>query len=245
MQHKVLYDDGKTQWIYFGRDPKKVEQVIDTNQYVILSNGKAFLTDPGGTEIFPAVLSKISEFVSVENIDGFLCSHQDPDIMSSLPLWMELAPHAKVYLSWLWSDFVAHFGYEFVKNFITIEDEGRTIQICDHKLTLIPAHYLHSSGNFNLYDAKAKILFSGDIGSALVPPGSDIFVKDFNEHKRHMETFHRRWMPSNEAKRDWCRRISKLDIDLLCPQHGSLFQGKDVNKFLNWFEEFQVGRLSA
>lgn len=245
MQHKVLFDDGKTQWIYLGRDENKADEVIDTNQYLILHENKAFLTDPGGTEIFPAVLSKVSEFIPVSSIEGFLCSHQDPDIMSSLPLWMELAPSARVYLSWLWSDFVAHFGYDFVHNFVKVEDEGRRIYLGDHELVLVPAHHLHSSGNFNLYDAKAKILFTGDIGSALVPPEYGIFVTDFQKHTRYMETFHRRWMPSNEAKSDWCRRVSKMDIDLLCPQHGCIFKGKDVQNFINWFDDFRVGKLAV
>ncbi len=241
MQHKTLYDDGDTQWIYFGRDPNKAEQVIDTNQFVVIHKGKAFVMDPGGTEIFPSVLSQLSEFVEVHNIEGFLCSHQDPDIMSSLPLWMELAPHAKVYMSWLWKGFVSHFGYEFHENFITVKDEGCTIMLGDHPLQLVPAHFLHSSGNFHLYDAKAKILFSGDVGAALVPDNYDIIVKNFSNHIQYMEGFHRRWMPSNEAKLDWCRRVARLEIDLLCPQHGSIFKGEDVNNFLSWFETLRVG----
>ncbi len=39
------------------------------------------------------------------------------------------------------------------------------------KLEIIPAHYLHASANFHVYDPEAKILFSGDVGAALLPPG--------------------------------------------------------------------------
>lgn len=241
MQHKTLFNDGTTQWIYLGRDPEKADQVIDTNQYLIIHKGKGFMMDPGGTEIFPAVLSKISEFIAVENIEGFLCSHQDPDIMSSLPLWMELAPQAKVYMSWLWEGFVAHFGYEFHDSFVAVKDEGCTIPLNGHPLQLVPAHFMHSSGNFHLYDAKAKILFSGDVGAALVPADNDIFVRDFKAHTHFMEGFHRRWMPSNDAKMDWCRRVSRLEIELLCPQHGCIFQGKNVANFISWLEDLRVG----
>ena len=106
----------------------------------------------------------------------------------------------------------------------------------------MPAHYLHSSGNFNLYDPTAKVFFSGDIGAALLPQGEDdLFVKDFDRHIRHAEGFHRRWMGSNEAKLDWCRRVNDLDIDMLCPQHGAIYQGADVKRFINWFAELQIG----
>jgi hypothetical protein len=102
----------------------------------------------------------------------------------------------------------------------------------------VPAHYLHSSGNFNLYDKVAKVLFSGDVGAALLPPGEDgLFVENFDKHIRHAEGFHRRWMGSNEAKRRWCERVSQMDIDMLCPQHGAIYQGADVQRFINWFDE--------
>jgi flavorubredoxin len=100
---------------------------------------------------------------------------------------------------------------------------------------------LHSSGNFHLYDEKAKILFSGDVGAAMLPPeANDLFVQDFDRHIRHAEGFHRRWMGSNDAKLDWCERASKMEIDMLCPQHGAIYQGKNVERFVNWFAELPV-----
>ncbi len=49
------------------------------------------------------------------------------------------------------------------------------------------------------------------------------------------------WMPSNEAKKDWIRRVRDLDIDIMAPQHGRLFKGDDVKRFLDWFEDLDVG----
>ena len=109
------------------------------------------------------------------------------------------------------------------------------------ELQFIPAHYLHSSGNFNVYDPKAKILFSGDIGACLEAPEAPLEVEDFNEHIPKMKLFHQRWMPSNAAKNDWISRVRKLEIDMLVPQHGRMFKGENVTKFLDWFEQLQVG----
>lgn len=108
-------------------------------------------------------------------------------------------------------------------------------------LKIIPAHYLHSSANFHIYDPKAKILMSGDVGAALEEDGAPVFVDDFNTHVEKMRFFHQRWMPSNQAKRDWIDRVRKLDIDIMAPQHGRIFRGDDVNRFLDWFESLQVG----
>lgn len=240
MYRKVIYEDESLKWIFFGRDPSKPEQVIDTNEYLIISNGEAMILDPGGIEIFPAVLTAASNEGELSKIKAYLCSHQDPDIMSSLPLWMALTPNAKIYLSWLWEGFVSHFGHEYAKNFVSIKDEGESIELGGKRLELVPAHHCHSPGNFNLYDPTAKILFSGDIGSALLPPGYGLFVENFDEHVKYMEKFHRRWMSSNEAKRAWVRRVRKLDVQMLCPQHGAIFKGDDVRRFLDWFEELDV-----
>jgi flavorubredoxin len=192
-------------------------------------------------EIFPEVFSAINTEFDARNIQALFSSHQDPDVISSLALWLDFNPNLQCYLSWLWSSFIPHFGGN-ATTFMAIPDEGLDIQLGRLRLRAVPAHYLHSSGNFNLYDPAAKILFSGDIGAALLPPGEDdLFVKDFDRHIRHAEGFHRRWMGSNEAKLDWCRRVQDLEIDMLCPQHGAIYQGADVMRFINWFSDLQVG----
>lgn len=242
MINQKLYDDGEHSWYVFARDPKKPDEVIDTNEYAIVSSGDVMLLDPGGTEIFPTTLSAITEIIELKDVSKFLCSHQDPDIMSSLPLWMALCPDAKVYLSWIWSSFIAHFGKECVKNFVTVPDEEISITVGKQELKIIPAHYCHSSGNLNIYDEKSGILFSGDVGAALVPANSDLFVQDFDSHVQYMEKFHIRWMPSNEAKNRWVKRIRQLSPKMICPQHGSIFKGEMVHKFLDWLEGLEVGR---
>jgi flavorubredoxin len=86
------------------------------------------------------------------------------------------------------------------------------------------------------------MFFSGDIGAALLPEGDDaLIVKDFDKHIRHARGFHQRWMGSNEAKLDWCSRAERMQIDMLCPQHGAIYQGPDVMRFINWFAELPVG----
>jgi flavorubredoxin len=68
-----------------------------------------------------------------------------------------------------------------------------------------------------------------------------MFVDDFEGHIEKMRYFHERWMPSNEAKMHWIERVRKLDIEIMAPQHGRLFKGDDVNKFLDWFDRLNVG----
>ena len=240
---RPIFEDGGHKWIAIVRDPNRPGHMIDTNEYLVVHGEDSILLDPGGSEVFPSVFSAISTVFDPRKIDKVFSSHQDPDVVSSLSMWAEFNPDIRCYISWLWTSFVPHFGGA-EETFVPIPDSGMDILVGGQRLQAIPAHYLHSSGNFHLYDPKAKILFTGDVGAALLPAGEDgLFVEDFDRHIRHAEGFHRRWMGSDKAKRDWCSRVSLLDIDMLCPQHGAIYQGADVKRFIDWFSRLDVGVL--
>ncbi|TGL25092.1 MBL fold metallo-hydrolase [Leptospira bourretii] len=238
---QTIYSDNDHKWSVIARDPAKPNWLIDTNEYLIESDGIGLLTDPGGSEIFPEVFSALVDVFPASQIKNIFASHQDPDIVSSISLWLEVNPSIRCYVSWLWTGFLPHFGGN-ADTFIPMPDEGMEILHQNIKLRSIPAHFLHSAGNLNLWDPAAKILFSGDVGAALLPlDETDLIVKDFDKHIRFMEKFHKRWMASEQAKVAWCERISNLKPDMLCPQHGSVFQGDDVERFINWFSELKIG----
>ncbi|MEW6513184.1 MAG: MBL fold metallo-hydrolase [Pseudomonadota bacterium] len=242
---RVIYEKDGHKWIALVRDPNRPDYLIDTNEYLVIDNDDAILLDPGGNEIFPAVFSALSTEFDPRKIHQVFASHQDPDIISSLSLWLEFNPAIKCHISWLWAGFVPHFGGN-KETFIAIPDAGADILVGSQRLRAIPAHYLHSSGNFHLYDPQAKILFSGDVGAALLPPDEDgLFVEDFDRHIRHAEGFHRRWMGSEKAKNDWCSRVSQLDIEMMCPQHGAIYRGEQVRRFIDWFARLEVGAIKG
>jgi len=240
MKAQKLYESNDHSWIVFGRDVDKPDAIIDTNQYMVVSKNNALLMDPGGIELFSAMLSAVIKEVPAQKITHLFASHQDPDIISSLGLWDLALRDSTLHSPWLWESFIRHFGMQNIA-YDGIPDEGSRLQLDDVSLEFIPAHYLHSSGNFNVYDPKAKILMSGDIGAAIEEADAPMFVEDFNAHTQKMKMFHQRWMPSNKAKNDWVHRVRQLDIDMMCPQHGRIFKGDDVKRFLDWFEALEVG----
>ena len=203
----------------------------------------AMLLDPGGIEIFPRVLSELTRHVDTEDVKVIFTSHQDPDIISSLALWMDLCPEARVYTSWMWTGFIAHFCMGHELDAVAIPDEGMSIPIGSRSVSVqaVPAHYCHSSGNFSVFDPRSRILFSGDIGAALLPEGlTSLFCEDFDRHVGYMRGFHLRWMPANRPLRAWVRGVRALQPSMICPQHGSIFRGDDVGRFLDWLEALDV-----
>ncbi len=233
-------------WVLYDQEERRV---IDSNVYIVESNGQSAILDPGGFEIFPQVLAAVAEVVPPTSVVKAFVSHQDPDIASSLPLWNACNAKVQWHVPSLWEGFIRHYG-ALDADLIGIPDEGGVMVIGGHKLELIPAHYLHASANFHVYDPEAKVFFSGDVGAALLPPGHCVWaggqrgaesVRAFDDHIQHAKYFHQRWMPSNSAKKAWIDRVRQLEIDYLCPQHGAIYAGENVARFLDWFDGLTVG----
>lgn len=240
MLTKEIYKGKNHSWIMFGRDPEKPKSIIDTNQYMIKTRKNALLMDPGGIELFSAMLANVVKQIPVEQITHLFASHQDPDIISSLGLWDKTLDNATLHAPWLWESFIRHFGMNNI-TYACIPDEGETLTLESTTVEFIPAHYLHASGNFNVYDPEAKILMSGDIGAAIEEPCAPLNVENFDEHIPKIKHFHQRWMPSNRAKNQWIERVAKMDITMMCPQHGRIYTGDNIKRFLDWFYALDVG----
>ncbi len=237
MKTEVLFENGDHRWVFVGRDPEKPDSIVDSNQFAVQTKKGTILLDPGGTEIFPHVLAALASEVDLKTIYAVFASHQDPDIVSSLPMWADLCPGLSVYTSWVWKGFISHFSTDAKTEWVELPDKGGPMA---DGLVAVPAHYCHSSAQFSVWDPASRILFSSDIGAALVACDYPTFVPDFDEHIQYMEGFHKRWMPSNGPLRNWVRRVRQLEPDMLCPQHGALFRGDDVYRFLDWLEALDV-----
>jgi len=237
---EYIFQSGTHKWAILHVDSDRSEHIIDTNECLIMSEGEYLLTDPGGLEIFPSIFTSLTEQINPEEINQIFASHQDPDIISSYPMWLSINKNIKCHISSIWSTFITHFGGT-MENIVPIPDEGKKITVGQVELELIPAHYLHSSGNFHLYDRTAKILFSGDVGAAIGKKAFDLFVNNFDEHIKYAEGFHKRWMGSVPARDLWCKRVGDLEVDLMVPQHGSIYRGEDVKRFINWFQNLDIG----
>ena len=138
--------------------------------------------------------------------------------------------------------FIPHFGVDelVVTRIHPIPDEGMTITVGGVDLKVIPSHFLHSAGNFQVYDPVSKILYSGDLGASL-GHGYQM-VEDFDSHIQYIEGFHRRYMPSNVALKMWARMARTLDIQMIAPQHGAMFPTPELShQFIDWVDGLECG----
>ncbi len=242
MQNIELYDTDEHRFVLLNESEPGEEDGVRSNQYLVQHGDEGVLLDPGGFGVMPRVLTEMLRYLPPDRIKAIVLSHQDPDIVGGIATWLEMTS-APVYISHIWTRFVPHYGIEEMHRFEPVPDRGMRLTVSPgFDLELVPAHFLHSEGQINVYDPVSKILFSGDIGAAMMPSDNDEpYVDDFEAHLPNIIGFHRRYMCGNRAARAWVDRVSKLDIQMLAPQHGPVYRGAAVPAFLNWFRELQCG----
>ena len=240
MPNTVLYED-RTHRNVLLADFGLGGLAVQANQHVIVHGNTGMVLDPGGHKVYAKVLAETYSILGAAKLDYIFLSHQDPDIVAALNGWL-MTTDADAYVSSLWMRFVPHFGVDdFVAHRLKpIPDQGMVFDLNGARLVALPAHFLHSEGNIQLYDTVAKILYTGDLGASL---GADyVEVTDFDAHVRFMEGFHRRYMCSNKVMKAWAEMVRPLDIEIIAPQHGAYFKGKTmVNRFIDWCAGLECG----
>ena len=214
---------------------------VQANQHVIVHGGAGMILDPGGHKVYNRVLSATLAQLKNAKLTTLFLSHQDPDIVAASNGWL-MTTDAEAYVSALWIRFVPHFGLDRLveSRLKPIPDEGMVFDLGGAQLLFLPAHFLHSPGNFHVYDPVSRILYSGDLGASLGMPYRE--VTNFDDHVRYMEGFHRRYMAANRAMKAWAAMARTLDIEIIAPQHGALFRGKEqVNRFIDWCDGLACG----
>ncbi|AEB57211.1 beta-lactamase domain-containing protein [Ectopseudomonas mendocina] len=242
----VLFDNGSHQCLMF--DDLVSGEGVQSNQFLITDNEQYLLLDPGGDLTYTPLSLELSKHIPVQDLTYIFASHQDPDIIASLDKWL-LHTRARVICSKLWARFLPHLtanylvlsrGINTFDRIIALPDRGQSIPLGKCTLKAVPAHFLHSVGNFQVYDPVSKILFSGDMGASMVDDASP--VRDFVNHVPNMEAFHRRYMAGNKACRLWAAMVREMDVEMIVPQHGRPFVGPEmISAFLYWIENLECG----
>ncbi len=244
----LLFSDGVHECYIFNN---LVEgQGVQANQFLIVDGRDYALIDPGGDLTYNPLALEVSKKFELKQLKYVFASHQDPDIISSLDRWL-LHTECQVITSRLWSRFLPHLASGFVNKslqghvfdrIIAVPDEGMKIPFGNGDISCLPAHFLHSVGNIQFYDPVSKILFSGDMGASMGNESDVLTVSDFTEHIPKMLGFHRRYMCSQKISSLWANMVRKLDVEIIAPQHGPMFKGKEnINLFLDWISQLECG----
>jgi flavorubredoxin len=244
---QVLFDNGSHKCLSFSTLVSG--EGVQANQFLVVNNGHAAVIDPGGDLTYTPLSIELAKHTRLQNLDYVIASHQDPDIIASLPRWLTHTK-ATIVASQLWARFLPHLASSFVTDrlengfhsrLLELPDQGADIPLGDSVIKAIPAHFLHSVGNFQFYDPISKILFSGDMGASLVDNAA-LAVDDFAAHIPAMKGFHQRYMCNQKVATLWANMVRQIDTDMMVPQHGRPFKGQAmIHQFLDWISALECG----
>lgn len=213
---------------------------LNCHPYLIVDNGEAVLIDPGSPLDFEQVLNNVRKIVSIDQLRYIVLQHQDPDFCASTPLFEQHGFRGQIATHWRAANLIQFYG---VKSAFYLIDEHEWRLKFGHErvLNFIATPYLHFSGAVATYDTQNKVLFSSDLFGAF--SGQTSLYADEWSHNSYMESmlsFHENYMPSNKILRPVMEKLSKMAINVIAPQHGSIIR-KDIPGYIHALQELECG----
>ncbi len=235
-----LFNHGQHRCVMF-HDMGTAGDAVQANQFLVIDNDAGAIIDPGGNLAYNDLHLGLMRYCAPSKLQAIIASHADPDIIASLDRWMT-ATTAPVYISSIWERFIPHFCKpgKTQGRVVGIPDGGMPIRIGKSTLLALPAHFMHSEGNFQFWDAASGILFSGDLGVSVgVDPA--VTITSLAPHIKAMEAFHKRYMVSGKILKLWANMVKPLPIRMIVPQHGAPLAGDAVTEFIEWAAQLSCG----
>ncbi|GAB4308164.1 MAG: MBL fold metallo-hydrolase [Promethearchaeota archaeon] len=225
-------------WVGFGDE----KAGFSNNPYLLVEGDAVVLFDPGSRrpEHFGLVKRKIESVVPIEKINFIVCHHQDPDLCASVPLFEEIigVGNFELITTWRTSLLVPYYD---IKTEVTPVEDGDVLELDNgRELVFVTAPYLHFAGSHVTYDVKTKTLFSGDVFGAFTA-NWQLFADE--NYVEAMRAFIEPYIGHNDIVRSFLSKVEKMgiDIDMICPQHGSVIRKELVGKMIEAIASFEVG----
>ena len=201
------------------------------NSYLIKGIEKTALIDT----VDPSMEDDLIENLKGTEIDYIIANHAEQDHSGALPRMLEKYPDAKIVTNPKCKTMLMDLLHIPNDKFVTVND-GETLSLGDKTLEFIYAPWVHWPETMLTYLKEDKILFTCDfLGSHLAT--SDLFVTDesrvYEAAKRYYAEI---MMPFRTTIRKNLEKIKDLEIDIIAPSHGPLYDnpGFILDAYRDW-----------
>lgn len=201
------------------------------NSYLIKGSEKTALIDT----VDPSMKDDLIENLKDTEIDYIIANHAEQDHSGALPRMLEKYPDAKIVTNPKCKTMLMDLLHIPDDKFVTVND-GETLSLGDKTLEFIYAPWVHWPETMLTYLKEDKILFTCDfLGSHLAT--SDLFVTDesrvYEAAKRYYAEI---MMPFRTTIRKNLEKIKDLEIDIIAPSHGPLYDnpGFILDAYRDW-----------
>ena len=225
------------------------DSLLQTNVFLrrFRSDNKAinYLVDPGSPEDLEKISARISKLTgTLSRVHIYSLSQPDPDVCMNAIYVSQANPKAVCLTSEENWQLINHYGLNAKSvKFIQSFKNGQVKLSTGQMLQFIPAPFCHHKGAFLTYDPQTRVLFSGDLFSGLGDAErlNEVYAEE--QDWRGIRAFHQMYMPSNKALRHAVEHIRALKPAplLIAPQHGLLWCGDVLERFLERIYHLHVG----
>lgn len=212
------------------------------NAYVV-KDKKNVLFDTVKHEFTGTLVSRLSEVMNPEDIDIIVVNHVELDHSAALPYMIELCKPEMVVCSTMGKKAIeAHFtGWE--KWPLKEVKTGDSISIGRRSIHFVETRMLHWPDSMFSYIPEDKLLISNDAFGQNIA-SSERYVDEMDravvDHAM-TEYYHNIVLPYSQQVLKVLAQAAelKLDIDMIAPDHGLIFRGKeDVTYALETYRRF-------
>ena len=204
------------------------------NAYLIKGSEKTALIDT----VDPAMEDVLIKNLKDVKIDYIIANHAEQDHSGALPRMLEKYPDAMIVTNPKCKSILMDLLHIPDNKFIEVKD-GETLSLGDKTLKFIYAPWVHWPETMFTYLREDRILFPCDfLGSHLAT--SDLFVTDeskvYEAAKRYYAEI---MMPFRRTIRKNLEKIKDLEIDIIAPSHGPLYDNPEfiLNAYRDWSSE--------
>jgi len=162
------------------------------------------------------------EMAGIKKIDYIISNHAEQDHTGSLPKILGRYPDAKIVTNAKCKELIESFLLVPEEKFIVVKD-NEEISLGDKTIQFMIAPWVHWPDTMFSYLKEDKILFSCDfLGSHYAT--NELFVSDEKEVYLSAKRYYAEiMMPFRTMIKKHLERIDKLDIDIIAPSHGPLY----------------------
>ena len=205
------------------------------NAYLIRGKQKSALLDASDPRMEAELMSQLKE---VETIDYLVSHHTEQDHSGLIPTVLQKYPNAKLLCSNKAKGMLVDHLHVAEEKIQPVAD-GETLSLGDKTLQFVYTPWVHWPETMSTYLVEDRILFPCDFfGSHLATSklyaGEDPYV--YEAAKRYYAEI---MMPFRKAIQSNLKKIAGLQIDLIAPSHGPLYDKPSfiIDAYQDWVSD--------
>jgi len=207
------------------------------NAYLVKGSNKTALLDTVDLTMTAVLVDNLLK-LGIDKIDYIVAHHAEQDHSGAIPDILMLYKDARVVANPKCKAMLVDHLQISEERIIAVED-GQVLSLGDKTLQFVYTPWVHWPETFSTYLQEDKILFPCDFfGSHLAT--SELFVRDkplvYEAAKRYYAEI---MMPFRSPIRNNLKKIAALDIDMIAPSHGPVYDDPEfiIHAYSDWVSD--------